>query len=220
MIMKKAFKLLGLCLALGCSVLGAKAQTFGELKYRAEAGVTASKISNFGDGKALWGMRVAGFAVLPFEKVPLSLNSGIVLTNKGERHTLGKNVKTKTALMYLQVPVEADFTINLNENNRIHLAAGPYLGLGLFGESKDFMTKGRKLDLFEQDGTETPFNRFEFGIGGSVAYQYTNFYLKAGAELGLTNAINKTNGLLNGGVIFSDKSRRNAVAYLTFGYEF
>lgn len=223
--MKKAFKLFSLFLALGCSVLGAKAQTFGDFKYRAEAGVTASQILNFGTGKPLWGMRAAGFVVLPFSQIPLSLNTGLVLTNKGERQTFtlekGRtSIETKTGLMYLQLPIEADYCININEKNRIHIAAGPYLGLGLAGESQNLVRQGNNVKLFSEEGGETPFNRFEFGFGGSVAYQYTHFYLKAGADLGLTNAANNSRSFRNSGIVLSNGTKRNAVAYLTFGYEF
>lgn len=223
--MKKAFKLFGLLLAFGCSISGAKAQTFDDLRFRVEAGMTASKITSYGIGKTLLGMRAGGFVVLPFKHINLSLNTGLVLTNKGERQTFyapfsGAPVETKTRLMYLQLPIEADFSIKLSENSRIHLAAGPYLGVGLAGRSENLVTQGNNLDLFAKDGDKTPFNRFELGAGASVGYQYSNFYIKAGAEVGLTNAVNPSKTILASGIRFIDQISRNTLAYVTLGYEF
>lgn len=227
--MKRIITRLALAAAtLVAGVASLSAQIYVEnFRYRAEAGVTASKVSEFGIGENLYGLRVSGQVLMPFENSKWALLTGLTLTNKGERQSFYRTSNgvvttsgtTKTALMYLQMPLNVSHRFDLNRNNRIYFEFGPYLAYGLTGKVKNFGWDLKEIGLFEKDANgETPFNRFEVGVGASLHYDYKNIYLKAGVEYSLTNVINKASTPLRGA--FTDKASRYGLGYLTLGYQF
>lgn len=224
--MKRIITRLALAAAtLVAGVASLSAQIYVEnFRYRAEAGVTASKVSEFGIGENLYGLRVSGQVLMPFENSKWALLTGLTLTNKGERQAFyvdngNNNVTTteytKTALMYLQIPLNVSHRFDLNRNNRIYLEFGPYLAYGLTGKVSNFGRVGNSMELFKKNANgETPFNRFEVGVGASLHYDYKNVYLKAGVEYSLTNVRNKAV------LPLPDKASRYGLGYLTLGYQF
>ncbi len=206
--MKIKIKLLALVSLFTLSFGSAKAQ-IGELQYRAEAGMSYSKIYKFLDGKSLVGMRLSGQVLLPFKNSNFALVSGLTLTNKGEKF---KNIDKKVGLMYLQLPIEASFRMDLNEENKIYLATGPYLGFNL-------TRKGGDLDKLLKETSEDAFNSFEFGWGLNVMYAYRNIYLRTGVEISLNDVMNEK-ALSARSYIDMNQTRRNGLVYLTLGYQF
>ncbi len=206
--MKTKIKLLALLSMLTLSFGSAKAQ-IGKLEYRAEAGMSYSKIYKFLDGKSLVGMRLSGQVLLPFKNSNFALVSGLTLTNKGEKF---KKIDKKVSLMYLQLPIEASIQLNLNQDNKIYLATGPYLGFNL-------TRKGGDLDKVVKQASEDAFNAFEFGWGLNVMYAYRNIYLRTGLEISLNDVMNEK-ALSARSYIDLNQTRRNGLLYLTIGYQF
>ncbi len=197
---RKFFTVLAV-VALGLMNLNAQTFSLKDLKYRAEAGLTLSKIMKLVPGSVLVGGRLSGQAVLPFECYGLEVASGLTLTNKGESFKAYKDKDysqmvgslSSTAFMYLQVPVEVAYSYEIISKHKVSVGTGPYLGFNL-------TTK----DAF--------FNVFEFGWAGNLRYTYDNtYYVKGGMELGL-------NGLSD--IRTKEGTPRNALMYLTFGYQF
>lgn len=225
--MKKLFSRLALAaVVLAAGVQSLKAQIYAEnFRYRAEAGVISSKVSEFGMGEPFYGFRISGQVLMPFENSKWALLTGLTLTNKGENQKF-RNPKdgtlsetTRTALMYLQMPLNISHRFDLNRNNRIYLEFGPYIAMGLGGKIKNFAEKeGNDLQIFEKINGETPFNRFEIGVGASLHYDYKNVYLKGGVEYSLTSVINKKSTALQGA--YTGNTSRFGLAYLTIGYQF
>lgn len=226
--MKKLFSRLALAaVVLAAGVQSLKAQIYVEnFRYRAEAGVVSSKVSEFGVGEPFYGFRVSGQVLMPFENSKWALLTGLTLTNKGENQkfyvkrdqdvTISET--TRTALMYLQMPLNISHRFDLNRNNRIYLEFGPYIAMGLGGKIKNFGRQGNDVSVFEKIDGQTPFSRFEVGIGASLHYDYKNVYLKGGAEYSLTNVINKESSALRGA--YTGKTSRFGLLYLTLGYQF
>ncbi|MDY5858630.1 MAG: outer membrane beta-barrel protein [Porphyromonas sp.] len=219
--MKKLFnRLAALAIAIVATTTSLSAQLdFEDARYRAEAGITASKISNFGIGENLYGLRVSGQVLVPFQRSKWGLLTGLTLTNKGERQqyyvtgTDGKASLTnqiRTALMYLQLPVNVSHRFDLNRNNRIYFEFGPYLAYALSG-------KAGELDLTKKVNGVAPFKPFEVGVGASLHYDYKNIYLKAGVEYSLTAVANNSEAL-RGKV--SGGTPRYGLGYITLGYQF
>ncbi len=208
--MKIRIKLWALVGMLTLSLGSAKAQ-IGKLQYRAEAGMSYSKIYKFLNGKGLVGMRLSGQVLLPFENSNFALVSGLTLTNKGEKF---RNSSEKVALMYLQLPVEASIRMDLNKDNKIYLATGPYFAFNL-------ARKGGDLDKILKQTSEQAFNAFEFGWGLNAMYAFRNIYLRTGVEISLNDVMNeKAFTPDTSSFIEVDKTRRNGLVYLSIGYQF
>lgn len=214
---KTRLAILALVLLAGIGQLSAQIYA-DNFRYRAEAGLIASRVTRWGIGESLYGLRLSGQVLMPFEYSKWGLVTGLTLTNKGEKSsfreytTIGELTITpqeKTGLMYLQVPVNISHRFDLNENNRLYLEFGPYAAYALTG-------KLGKLSLTSASGGASPFNRFELGLGASLHYDYKNAYLKLGAEYSLTRVIN-TDGALNDKAVGTP---RYALVYMTFGYQF
>lgn len=207
-----------LALVMGTASLAAQIDV-EDFRYRAEAGVTSSKISNFGIGEILYGFRISGQVLMPFENSKWAIVSGLTFTTKGERsnfydtsnpHKVTITPQEKTRLYYLQIPVNISHRFDLNRNNRIYFEFGPYLACAVAGKIGD-------LNLMTKVGEERYFNPFEIGVGASLHYDYKNIYLKGGVEYSLTAVANKDGGLahhIKGG------TPRYGLAYLTLGYQF
>lgn len=195
-----------------CSV-SAQAQLFEPFKYRAEAGVTFSKVSNWGVGSTLVGLRASGIVEMPIKYSPFSLTTGLTLTNKGERSLFydsdGKTVRT--SLFYVQVPVDVNFRIEFNDKNFFVFGTGPYVGLGLTGSSAYLPS------VFQSSGDQgAPFRRFEFGWGGTMTYMYDRYSFKLGLEHSLTNVMN-ANAITESSLV---GEAHHGLVYFTVGYRF
>lgn len=236
--MKLLSRLSAWALAIGVSVASLSAQ-FDDLRYRVEGGVTGSRISGFGIPAKpyLLGFRLAGQVVLPFEDSNFALQSGLTLSNKGERSRLYINniskgysdskkytttQDTDIAFMYIGLPIEVSYRLNLNENNKIYLALGPAFNYGLAANVKNLTVgdKSANYDLFAND----VFKRFEIALGGSLMYAYKGIYLKGGVEYGLTLVDGKNRNIspTEGFSInpFDNDKVRHAQVYINLGYQF
>lgn len=225
--MKQVFgKFVALALALTLSAQALSAQ-FDKLRYRVEAGITSSKISEFGTGEALTGYRVGGFVILPFRHSAFSINTGLLIEKKGETSTFFQRVdgqqhsyKTINALHYIQLPVEIVAKLKFDESNSLNIGFGPYLAYALSGKSSNWKsTAGNSLNLLTKstDG-QTPFNPFEVGLGLNLSYAYKQFSLKGGLELSLTDVVNGNNADVKPYLVGG--TRRHGLAYVTLGYTF
>lgn len=192
--------------------VGSLSAQFDQLRYRAEAGVTMSKISNIGIGSTLVGMRLSGHVLLPFENSKLGILTGLTLTNKGEKSGWYDGTKESNfSQMYLQLPVELSLRTDINADNRFYVGAGPYLAYGIAGKRGD-------LDLFKKAiNGKTPMSQWEVGLGINVAYSYRMFYLKLGYETSLTDVVGKES-ILRGAV--DGKDPKHGLVYLSLGVEF
>lgn len=222
---------------LGASVASLSAQ-FDQLRYRVEGGAVASRVSGIGHpaDPFLLGFRLSGQVVFPFKYSNFALQTGLTLTNKGEKSNFYIEDKTEgysggrftlsesssLAFMYLSLPLEVSYRLNLNPNNRIYLAVGPSFNYGLVGTINDLKAPGVKksYDVFGQN----LFKRFEVSLGANAMYEYRRFYIKAGAEYGLTtiDSEHKKLTLTDRYAVspFAQDHARHALVYLTLGYQF
>ncbi len=204
--MKLNIKLIALLSTFVFSLLTANAQ-IGKLQYRAEAGMTYSKVYHFLNGDPLIGMRLSGQVLVPFEDTNFSLVSGLTFTNKGEKF---KGSDNKVAMMYLQIPLEATMKFSFRDND-FYVATGPYVGFNL-------SSKGGDLEELYKAGSDKPFKPFEFGWGANAMYAYRNIYLRTGVEISLMDVMNEKSSARS--LIEDGTNRRNGLVYLTLGYQF
>ena len=108
-----------------------------------------------------------------------------------DKYTSHGNVTRKFSLFYLQVPVYAQYKMNIAEETNLLFQAGPYAGFGLFGRQK-FVRKGKSQDLNDTQkkitfggNSSDDIKAFDFGIGAGVGIEFYRFQLVAAYDFGL-----------------------------------
>lgn len=215
-------------LALGTSL---SAQDLGKIGYRAEAGLTLSRITSFGvnhdgdTGVMTKSFRVGASVILPFENTIFSFNPGLYVIGRGEGQNNViepeyKNVKIQNYA--LQLPLEVSLKVlTIGDDHRVFFNVAPYLAYGLSAkltnDGKNVNAaqpeQGTSLDLYK----EKAFNRFEVGLGASLMYQYKQFSLRGGVEGSLTKSVAKS---LGAPYYVTDGTPRFLTGYITLGYQF
>ncbi|SUB88371.1 Uncharacterised protein [Porphyromonas macacae] len=82
-------------------------------------------------------------------------------------------------MLYLQIPLHVGFHTALGHHWHYSLEGGPYVAYGIGGKIRQ---AEKELDTFDKDNG---FNRFEWGVGASLAVGYGPVYVRLGGELGL-----------------------------------
>lgn len=183
---KLIMRTIALALIASASISKLSAQD-SKLQYRVEVGFGLSQINNYGTASnLLFAPRVSGQVLYNFSK-SFGLSSGLGIVNKGEKHQFfydgGRTYVTSG--WYFQLPLQASYRVDLNTDNRVYIEAGPYLAFGLVGKQKN-KASGDAINLFENDR----FNRLEYGLGLSFAYNYRNLYFRLGYENSLSKVVN------------------------------
>jgi len=129
--------------------------------------------------------------------------TGLDLQTKGTKSKPNGHPNEKYNPMYLQVPVHAAYKMNIGQNSKFVIEAGPYVAYGISGKVKQ--DGGGKVNIFGDDR----FKRFDFGLGAGVGVELGKIVVKGGYDFGLLN-ISDVKGV----------KVRNNNAYLTLGYHF
>ena len=104
----------------------------------------------------------------------------------------GPAVIRRFSLFYVQVPVYAQYRLNIAEETNLLFQAGPYAGFGLFGRQSynsnnktptGFSDKHKKI-VFKEDFN----NIFDYGISAGVGIEFYKFQLVAAYDFGLNKA--------------------------------
>lgn len=101
-------------------------------------------------------------------------NAGAILSLKGA------NEGVKYNPTYLEVPIHGGLQVELGDLG-LFVEAGPYIGVGLFGNEK---VSDVKHDFFSED----TFKRFDLGVGARAGVSIIEKYMVyVGYDLGLVN---------------------------------
>lgn len=106
-----------------------------------------------------------------------------------------------TNMTYLQVPVQAAYRFNINNNTNLELKAGPYIAYGLYGG--DIKLLGGKIDVFDDNGLE----RLDAGIATGFSLNICRFVI----------GLEYSRGLLK---LDDSSSMYNQAFGITAGYKF
>ncbi len=144
---------------------------------------------------------------------------------------LGKEDQTtmKVRSHTLSLPINLGLRIPLGVVS-VSLEGGPYLAYTLSskgsveGASKEVL---EGLNEFFGADKDTSFDllkkhqkQFEVGIGGSIAAEYQNYYLRLGTTWGLTNMAKEPENAIQKALNISPDDIKNHEFYLTFGLRF
>jgi hypothetical protein len=128
----------------------------------------------------------------------LSVESGLIFETKGfdqEYQNDGLSLINKTTLYYLDIPVYLKYIYRFRSLNKIYFGAGPYVGLGLFGNTEyqfsyagtDPQTNSEQIN-FGSDAVEDDFKRLDYGVSGKIGFLMDNgFNIALSYDYGLPN---------------------------------
>lgn len=108
---------------------------------------------------------------------------GLYFTSLGAKLEVSDE-KVTVNLHYLQLPILASYRIELTDQMKVHLNAGPYVAVGLAGKQK---ADGIKVNAFSDEGG---LNRFDAGLSFGTGLSINKFYFGLGYDLGLANILN------------------------------
>ncbi|MDR1581718.1 MAG: PorT family protein [Prevotellaceae bacterium] len=176
-----------------------------QLRFGARAGFNLTNLSgDVNNTKFKPGFQIGAVGDYSINEA-FAIQPGLVFATQGcaVKETGYEN---KMTLNYLQVPINAQYKLNLGGKTLL-LQAGPYLGFGLGGKEKgkeDFDGDGNWEDFDEKikmgSGNDADFKTFDFGIGLGAGIQFGNIQAGLGYNLGLANINNGTGSIKNGGL--------------------
>ena len=97
--------------------------------------------------------------------------------------------KEKTTLNYLQIPVNAQYKVDLG-GMKLLFQAGPYFGFALNGKIKGEDTSGGETSKYDHKiefGSDAEFRRFDFGLGIGAGLEFGNMQAGLGYNIGIAN---------------------------------
>ncbi len=84
----------------------------------------------------------------------------------------------------MQIPVYL-LGQSYSHTGRFYVGVGPYVGLGFDARYKD-----ADVNLYEEVGGKTPMNRWDFGLGALIGYEFTNrVQINAGYQIGFVDQL-------------------------------
>lgn len=149
----------------------------------------------------LYGLNVGALYDYVFKKdrsQELSVESGVIFDSRGYGQNLeteGLQLDNKTTLYYADIPFYLKYKYRFRSRNKIYFAAGPYLGIGLFGNSYvEFQYEGAEPGSNSEtiswgdDPIEDHYKRLDYGLTGKVGFQMdSGFNIAASYDYGLPN---------------------------------
>ena len=132
-----------------------------------------------------------------------SIQPGVLFATQGFRWNLslmGADLKTSINLNYLQIPVNAQYKLDLGGMNLL-LQAGPYLGYAVSGKVIAKAGGLKEEEKINFGSNKEEMKAFDFGLGLGAGLQFGNIQAGLGYNIGLANLSNvedsstKNNGL-------------------------
>ena len=201
-------------LVIAALFIGVNASAQNEVNLGVKAGVN---LSNFGGDGVEDADSKVGFSIgatLDYGLTEsLFLLTGLDFTTKGAKGKFDDDdddFEISINPMYLQIPVHAGYKLNMANDAKLVISAGPYVAYGLGGKVKsDFDGVSVSTDFFGDEDKGAIAKRFDFGVGLGVGYEFSKFKIGVGYDFGLANVSND-----------KDYKVRTQNGYLTFGYKF
>lgn len=224
-------------ISLFCIVSFLLTTTMYAQKARLQAGINLANISvtdngRVDDSKMLSSFQVGIVGDFPLASI-ISFQPGILYTGKGSKiqnGTEGTNGYYKQTFNphYIEIPANIVFKTPAVTGNRFFVGAGPYLAIGVGGQTK---TEGQNLlgsysverdirfsdddptTLDEEEGTG--FNivkRFDYGLNGTAGIETKSMVLSVNYGLGLAK-------LQSGSNSPADNNNKHRVLSFTLGFK-
>lgn len=162
--MKKILMTIALAM---CTLAG-----FSQVKWDARFGVNFSNVTKDKESKALPGFLLGVGMDYGFTE-NWSLQSGLMFSSKGYKYK-EEGFKETIRPIYLDIPILAAYKVDIADNMKFVVNAGPYLAFGLGGKDKEHWDGGESYKLFKG---EYGWKRFDLGIQYGVGLELGERYL-------------------------------------------
>lgn len=203
--MKKMF-LLGLSILMTTGLVTVNAQTPINYGVKAEANMSNFLLTDLDNQSSTMklGPTLGGFMNIGVHE-NFSIQPEVMLFYRQSKMETG-SVKDDFRQWGMQVPVYFLGQTYTN-SGKFYAGVGPYLGLGFDAKYKD-----ADKDLYKKVNGKTDMNRWDFGLGALVGYEFSNgVQVNAGYQLGLIDQLD---------ALKDDASMRNQAVNLGVGYRF
>ena len=199
-------------LAAGLLFIVGKAKS--QVQFGAKAGMNVSAIALPLNG---YGPKIGyQFGLMAEMKLSphLSIQPALLLSSKGViyksevRDLSGlyiSTIRTKQSLDYLELPVLALYKFPLKNGAKLYAGLGPYMGVGLFSNTRIIGYDKQEPNFFDESDRETfPFDRLDIGVSAAAGVEVGKFVFGINFNRGIkplakdTNNHNNTLGLTAG----------------------
>ncbi len=207
-----------------------------QLKYGLKAGVNFANVTVNGSDYSLSPSSVTSFHLTGFVDIGLNENfsfqPGISFQGKGfksKEEEDGFYVKEKADYSYVEIPLNAVYSLPAGSQGSVFFGAGPYVSFGLFGKYKiddNLSSEDRKIveeflgqELKDRDvkfGNKVgdDLSPIDFGLNFMLGYRLNSgLLLNAGYGLGLANVMPKDQRE-------GDSKLKNKLFSISVGYSF
>ncbi|MBP8945600.1 MAG: PorT family protein [Paludibacteraceae bacterium] len=181
-----------------------------QISYSVRGGMNLSNLygDDAKDAKMKVGYNIGGLVDYEFVS-NVGIQSGLVLTAKGAKGD-AENVNVTINMLYLEVPVNIIYKIDLNAANmpvKFNVNVGPYLAYGVGGKTSiEIGNQSFSYDTFSDDGG---YKKFDLGLGLGVGFEFGRVTANCGWEMGLINVADA-----------EDTDVKTMNCFLTIGYKF
>ena len=186
-------------MALVCAVLNVSAQEDSKWSWKAGIGLSGAAGSDSDGFKSTFSYKVGvGYEYAISES--FSIEPAAMLNNKGIKV---EGVSGNINRFFLEVPVLAAYKLNLNDNYKLIVNAGPYVAYGILGSDIEWGDGEAKTNIFDTC------DRFEAGLEAGARVVFGEMSVGIDFSRAFTKALKEGNG----------KVYSQAFG-VTFGYKF
>lgn len=189
------------------------------ITYNFQVGMTLSSMTEHEYGKNKVGWSVGGGLTLPLLSCwegmgVLSLRPSLLFITKGDKMEIdesGYKQKSTNNPIYLEIPIKVAFSAELG-NARIVPYIGPYFAFGVGGKHKTEMSASfgsgtangeNEIDFFKEGYGK----KFDFGMTVGAQYEFSDFFIGLGYDLGLSE-------------VFENAKCKNRSLLISLGFDF
>lgn len=107
----------------------------------------------------------------------------------GDNSSTGEKYKYSYNTYYLNIPLHVGYKFSVSDNISMFAAAGPYVGIGLFGKlNATGCMSGTKTTLSDNVYSDKLAGRFDWGLGCRIGVEFAEHYqLYVGYDHGFKN---------------------------------
>ena len=186
-------------MALVCAVLNVSAQEDSKLSWKAGIGLSGAAGSDSDGFKSTLSYKVGvGYEYAISES--FSIEPAAMINNKSFKV---EGISGNINRFFLEVPVLAAYKMDLNDNCKLIINAGPYVAYGIFGSDIEWGDGEAKTNVFDEC------DRFEAGIEAGAKVLFGGMSVGVDFNRALTKALKE-----------GDAKLYSQVIGVTFGYAF
>lgn len=197
--MKQKFYLVVLCLIIALKVQAQSTAKLSNIKWEGLVEFNSSKLGSMGSCIG-FGVGVKGILEMPTIADGIYLSSGAFLERKGTDLDLGDLGRNTISSYYLDIPIHIGYHYSVNPKFAIFGEAGPYIGVGLFGNSKikeldeKSYNEGKIKHNERTIKTFDALKRFDVGLGLQVGVELAQkFTISVGYDYGFIDLYKGSN---------------------------